>query len=684
MEGPVSEALHAPTRAIVAGVLLGMAAFVAPAGAATVDLTTGVLRYFSNESIANALTVSLTGGTYTLDDPAEVSMLLQPDALAAGCTAFDSNTVTCPAAAVASLDISTGQGDDFIELSGVTVPATLRGGTGVDTILGGAEDDTFVWNPGDSSDALDGGAGHDTLQFNGSNISENFTIRPDGSDFELLRDVGAVTMEVHDVEDLVLSTLGGLDNVTTTGLLATTQTIVDPTDDGQADTLTYDAAGLCPFFVGDAFDVLGRQPVHVANFTTLDTTNAVCGAILDLTAGVARYTATRLVVNALTVSLAGSNYTFHDTGEVAISFPRSTFEQGCANVNANTVTCPRAAVTSFDIDVSDGDDSVVLTGVADPAVVKGGTGNDTLVGGNAGDTFVWNPGNGSDTLDGGPGDDTLVFNGSNISEHFVIATNGEGFDLTRDVGAIHMTVQDTELLQLATLGGQDEVATTNLLTTTQMLTAGTDTSPDTLRVDGAGLCLTRQGDTFELAGRQPIQFADFTDVFTSNVLCRLDPCDGAVPTQGCTVNGVHHQPCQGTSGDDVIIGTKGADVILAGPGNDKVRGGAGDDLICGEEGDDVLIGGAGNDTLVGGPGKDRLRGNADNDTLLGGDDDDDLSGSSGSDILDGGTGDDRLKGGGGLDVLQGNVGNDALDGGGDEDFCTDADQPGPFLRCERD
>jgi hypothetical protein len=40
----------------------------------------------------------------------------------------------------------------------------------------------FVWNPGDGSDVVDGGAGTDTLQFNGANIAEKIDITANGSD----------------------------------------------------------------------------------------------------------------------------------------------------------------------------------------------------------------------------------------------------------------------------------------------------------------------------------------------------------------------------------------------------------------------------------------------------------------------------------------------------------------------
>ena len=104
-----------------------------------------------------------------------------------------------------------------------------------------------------------------------------------------------------------------------------------------------------------------------------------------------------------------------------------------------------------------------------------------------------------------------------------------------------------------------------------------------------------------------------------------------------------HQPCQGTDGNDVIVGTQASDVIHGGGGRDRLLGGSGDDLLCGEDGDDALQGGRGNDTLVGGPGFDKLDGGAGDDVLLGGDDDDRLIGGGGNDDLDGGSATTRCR-----------------------------------------
>ena len=420
--------------------------------------------------------------------------------------------------------------------------------------------------------------------------------------------------------------------------------------------------------------VLHATPAHAAR--------------LDLTGGVLEYldqSGGAAIANALTVTLAGDTYTLHDPAEASVNPTPNALAGGCAPVDAQTVTCPAAAIVSFTILTRNGDDHVTLTGVAVPTFVDSGTGNDVLVGGDADDFFFWNVGDGSDRIDGGLGNDTLEFDGSNASEHFRITPDGSGFDLQRDIGGVRMVVQHTEALELFTKEGTDDVATQPLVETSQHLEDGIgdpDGLADVLLVGDGGLCLTQRDGRFESEGRQPITFVNFPEVLVSGASCAPNPCDDAVVTQGCTVNHVRNQPCQGTPGDDVIVGTTAADVIRGGGGNDRILGGAGDDLLCGEDGDDNLIGGRGDDTLVGGPGADRLDGGSGNDVLRGNEGDDLLIGGARKDDLDGGAGNDQIKGGADADTLQGGIGIDAIDGGGGDDRCGDTDQAGPFRRCE--
>src|SRR5207248_6998639 len=53
---------------------------------------------------------------------------------------------------------------------------TLTGGTGNDQVFGESGNDRMVWNPGDDTDLNEGGAGIDTVEVNGGNGAETFTV----------------------------------------------------------------------------------------------------------------------------------------------------------------------------------------------------------------------------------------------------------------------------------------------------------------------------------------------------------------------------------------------------------------------------------------------------------------------------------------------------------------------------
>ena len=56
----------------------------------------------------------------------------------------------------------------------------------------GAGDDTFVWNPGDDNDTVEGQAGIDTLLFNGANVAENIDISANGGRVLFFRNIANV------------------------------------------------------------------------------------------------------------------------------------------------------------------------------------------------------------------------------------------------------------------------------------------------------------------------------------------------------------------------------------------------------------------------------------------------------------------------------------------------------------
>src|SRR5688500_8438847 len=94
----------------------------------------------------------------------------------------------------------------------------VTGGRGNDVALLGSGNDLFVWNPGDGSDVVEGGTGTDTLQFNGSNVGEHIDVSADGERSKLLRDIGAVAMDLGGIEKIRIAALGGADVVTVNDL----------------------------------------------------------------------------------------------------------------------------------------------------------------------------------------------------------------------------------------------------------------------------------------------------------------------------------------------------------------------------------------------------------------------------------------------------------------------------------
>ena len=108
----------------------------------------------------------------------------------------------------------------------------------------GAGDDTFQWNPGDGSDAVEGQGGRDTMVFNGSDAAENFDISANGNRVRFTRDVGGVTMDLDGIEEIDLNALGGADTITVNDQSATGLNTVNldldssaGIGDGQADAV---------------------------------------------------------------------------------------------------------------------------------------------------------------------------------------------------------------------------------------------------------------------------------------------------------------------------------------------------------------------------------------------------------------------------------------------------------------
>lgn len=293
-----------------------------------------------------------------------------------------------------SLDIGTSEGmvlrmnggdDSFAGSNGLAtlIATTVDGGAGTDTILGtdgddlliggdatdvidgnrgndiaalGAGDDTFQWDPGDGSDRVEGQDGVDTMLFNGANIAEDFDLTASGDHARFFRNIGNVTMDLHEVEAVDLRSLGGADDLTIGDLTGTDVTTVSTdlratggVDDAAADTVSIDGTA------ADDVAILSGGPSNL-QVLGLATTVTVTGA----SAATDR------------VSVRGS--------------------AGDDVIDASGVG-PGAALLTLD-------------GGADDDVLVGGAGDDTLLGGDGDDVLLG--GGGTDVLDGGPGDNVAL------------------------------------------------------------------------------------------------------------------------------------------------------------------------------------------------------------------------------------------------------------------------------------
>jgi Ca2+-binding RTX toxin-like protein len=259
------------------------------------------------------------------------------------------------AAQAIALTLDGGAGDDRI--AGAKGVEVAFGGAGNDSIDGnggndvaslGAGDDTFVWDPGDGSDTVEGQEGSDTMLFNGADGGEQVDLSANGNRLKFFRTQGTITMDTAGVERVDFNALGGADTVTVNDLAGTDVKIVNA-----------DLAGALGGNTGDrATDQV------IVNGTNGN--DAIAVADRNNTAGVTGLAAT---------------------------------------VNVRNTDPAIDALTINGLDGDDIIDAAQLTSNSIVVTLDGGAGDDLLVGGNGNDTLFGR--DGDDVLVGGPGEDVL-------------------------------------------------------------------------------------------------------------------------------------------------------------------------------------------------------------------------------------------------------------------------------------
>jgi Ca2+-binding RTX toxin-like protein len=128
-------------------------------------------------------------------------------------------------------DILLGKGGDD-SLFGGDGNDVLTGGVGNDQVFGQGGNDLMIWNPGEGSDLNEGGDGVDTVEVNGGNGAETFTVTANGSRVRFDRTTPApFFVDIGTTENLVVNMNGGDDSFTAGNGLAT---LINITVDGGA------------------------------------------------------------------------------------------------------------------------------------------------------------------------------------------------------------------------------------------------------------------------------------------------------------------------------------------------------------------------------------------------------------------------------------------------------------------
>jgi Ca2+-binding RTX toxin-like protein len=388
--------------------------------------------------------------------------------------------------AISAIAVDARGGDDSVridESNGAftnSIPTTIAGGDGNDTLAGGSGaelffggdgndsidgnggndlaflgsgDDSFVWDPGDGSDTIEGQDGNDTMVFNGAGVDEHVDVSANGDRLKFVRAPGNITMDTHGVENVDFNALGGADVVNVNDLTGTGVTSVN-----------VDLAGALGGSAGD-----GSADRVVVNGTNGNDSISVGG---DASGVAASGLPARVVVQHQ-----------EPTDELDVN--------GLGGNDAISATGLAAQAIATSLDGGSGDDRIAggpgiekLLGGDGTDSIDGNGGNDVAFLGSGDDSFVWDPGDGSDSIEGQDGNDTMVFNGAGAAEPVTLSANGNRLKFVRDPGSITMDTHGVENVDFNALGGADVVTVNDL--------SGTDVT--SVNVDLAGALGGSAGD----------------------------------------------------------------------------------------------------------------------------------------------------------------------------------------------
>ncbi|MCE9562141.1 MAG: calcium-binding protein [Planctomycetes bacterium] len=320
----------------------------------------------------------------------------------------------------------------------------LTGGTGDDQVFGEAGDDRMIWNPGEGTDLNEGGTGNDTVEVNGGNGDEQFTVTANGTRVRFDRvNPAPFSLDIGTSENLVVNMNGGNDTFTAGNGLAA---LIKITVDGGTgnDTIT-GGDGQDTLIGGDGNDTInGGRGNDVALMGTGDDTfvwnpgdgsdtiegqdgtdtmqfnGANINENIDISANGSRLRFTRDVANITMDANGVEQVNFAALGgadKITVNDLRGT-DVTAVNLNLGSNGAGDGQVDTVIVNGTNGDDTIVATGDASGATVVGLTAQINITGAETTDRLA---------LNGLAGDD--VIDASNLSASVIVADGGDGADI---------------------------------------------------------------------------------------------------------------------------------------------------------------------------------------------------------------------------------------------------------------
>ncbi len=255
MRSPANLGPRRPLRLITASAVLGLVAIASPAvSSASTHKVQDVRAKLTHDG-----TLEVNGGhranalALRLGDRTQVQVDVGDDGSA---------DFTLARSDLRAIEVNMGSGNDAVRVDDTngaftdSIPTTIAGGAGDDSLIGGAGAETFLggdgndtidggkgndtadlgdgndvfsWDPGEGSDVIDGQAGNDRMLFNGGAGTDTVTMTANFGRLTFFRNPGNVTMDTDNVETVDFNALGGPDSVTVNDLTDTdvTQTNLD-------------------------------------------------------------------------------------------------------------------------------------------------------------------------------------------------------------------------------------------------------------------------------------------------------------------------------------------------------------------------------------------------------------------------------------------------------------------------